>query len=194
MRLNEPVENEGDGRIESTSGGTSGGMSGGGGLIEVYRETVRPLHEYVGLRSGGSRELTEDILQEVYLRAIEIWHAGRPPREPLAWFKTLARNLLINYYRKHRPRLVEPGALSEVMNPERPASTAEAAALIHLGLAQLPSRHARLVEAFHLEGRTVRQIAVAQGISERAVEGRLDRARKAFRKKLEPLVRDVGGE
>jgi RNA polymerase sigma-70 factor (ECF subfamily) len=153
-------------------------------LIKVYRETVRPLHRFIALRSGGSRELIEDVLQEAYLRAIEVWHAGHPPREPLPWLKTLARNLLINYYRKHRPQLVDPSLLSE----------ARAVALIHWGLARLPDRHARLVEAFHLEGRSVREIATAGGLSERAVEGRLRRARKALEKRLEPLVRPAGDE
>ena len=163
-------------------------------LITVYRETVRPLHRFLALRSGGSRELIEDILQEVYLRAIEVWHAGHPPREPLPWLKALGRNLLINYYRKHRPQLVEPSLLSEAMDPERCAATPRAVALIHWGLAQLPDRQARLVEAFHLEGRSVREIAAGQGLSERAVEGRLHRARKALKKRLEPLVRRAGDE
>ena len=163
-------------------------------LIEVYRETVRPLHQFIALRSGGSRELTEDVLQEVYLRAIEVWHAGRPPREALPWLKTLARNLLINYYRKRRPKLIDPSLLNEVTNPEGPATTPPAVALIHWGLSQLPERHARLVEAFHLEGRSIRQIATEFGFSERAIEGRLHRARKALRKRLEPLVQRAGEE
>jgi RNA polymerase sigma-70 factor (ECF subfamily) len=158
-------------------------------LIAVYRETVRPLHRFVAVRCGGSRELVEDVLQEVYLRAIEVWHAGKPPRDPMAWLKTLARNLLINYYRKHRPQPVDPSLLGEVTDPDRQAATPRAVALIQWGLARLPERHARLVEAFHLEGRSVREIATALGLSERAVEGRLRRARKALRKRLEPLVR-----
>ena len=163
-------------------------------LIEVYRETVRPLHGFIALRAGGSRELVEDVLQEVYLRAIEVWQAGRPPREPLAWLKTLARNLLINYYKKHRPRLVDPVLLSEVTHPEQPAASPDAIALIHWGLARLPERHTRLIEAFHLEGRSVKEIAAMYRISERSVEGRLHRARKALRKRLEPLVHHAGDE
>jgi RNA polymerase sigma-70 factor (ECF subfamily) len=163
-------------------------------LIRVYRETVRPLHRFVALRAGGSRELVEDVLQEVYLRAIEAWQSGHPPREPLPWLKTLARNLLINYYRKHRARLVDPSVLSEATSPDRPAGTPAAVALIHRGLAGLPDRHARLLEAFHLDRRSVREIATALDLSERAVEGRLHRARKALRKRLEPLVRHDGEE
>ena len=140
---------------------------------EIYSYLWRLLNSH-----GGPEPALEaqDLAQEVYLRAIEVWHAGHPPRDPVAWLQTLARNLLINYYRKHRPRLVDPSLLNEAMDPQRRAATPEAVALIHRGLARLPDRHARLVEAFHLEGRSVREIATAEGLSERAVEGRLHRA------------------
>lgn len=163
-------------------------------LIAVYRETTRPLYQFIARRAGGSRELSEDVLQEVYLRAIEVWHSGHAPREPLAWLKTLARNLLINYYRRHRPQFVDPSLLSEAMNPEAPAATPTAIALVHWGLGELPDKHARIIEAFHLEGRSVREIAAAESLSERAVEGRLRRARTALKKKLEPLVRAAGDD
>ena len=124
----------------------------------------------------------------------EAWHSGRPPREALPWLKVLARNLLINYYRKRRPKLIDPSLLNEVTNPERPVTTSPAVALIHWGLSQLPERHARLVESFHLDGRSLREIATAHGLSERAVEGRLRRARKALKKRLEPLVQRAGDQ
>ncbi len=46
-----------------------------------------------------------------------------------------------------------------------------------------------MLEDFHLEGKDVRTIARDHGLSERAVEGRLRRARKALAKRL-----SVGGE
>jgi RNA polymerase sigma-70 factor (ECF subfamily) len=161
-------------------------------IISVYRETVRPLHRFVACRSGGSRELVEDVLQEVYLRAVEAWQGGRPPREPLPWLKTLARNLLVNYYRRRRPSAVDPVVLQEAIDPEHAPDTPDAAAIVHWGLARLSRREARLIEAFHLERRSVREIAMGEGATERAIEGRLYRARRNLRRRLEPLVREKG--
>ena len=163
-------------------------------VIVMYRETVRPLHQFVARRAGGSQELVEDILQEVYLRAVEVWDAGHPPRAALPWLKTLARHLLINYYRKHRPSLVDPAVLHDVVSATEPHTSPRAVALIHCALARLPDRHARFIEAFHLDGRSMRKIAAAYGLSERAVEGRLARARKALKKHLEPLIECEGDE
>jgi DNA-directed RNA polymerase specialized sigma24 family protein len=52
-------------------------------------------------------------------------------------------------------------------------------------LARLPLPQVRLLEAFHFERRPIAEIAAAQGLSERAVEGRLRRARQRLRHEIE---------
>jgi DNA-directed RNA polymerase specialized sigma24 family protein len=63
------------------------------------------------------------------------------------------------------------------------------AASLSWGMAQLRPAQACLLEAFHMDGKSVREIAEEMGVSERAVEGRLRRARLKLRKQLEPVVR-----
>jgi RNA polymerase sigma factor (sigma-70 family) len=60
-------------------------------------------------------------------------------------------------------------------------------------LARLPAAEARLLEAFHFEDRRVAQIAEGCGLSERAVEGRLRRARQRLRRELESVMEFEGG-
>lgn len=55
------------------------------------------------------------------------------------------------------------------------------AAAIQWGLTHLRAGPARLLESFHLDGRSVADIAAATGMSKHAVEGRLRRARVALR-------------
>ncbi len=162
--------------------------SGEPDLIRVYRETVEPLYRYVIRRTGGHKELAEDIVQEVYLRATDAWRRGNRPDEPLAWLQTVARNLLIKYFRRRKPQSVDPALLNGVIDQAQPPPTPEAVAMIQWGMAQLADRHARLLEAFHLDGQSTKAIAEARGLSERAVEGRLHRARAALRKRLAPLI------
>jgi DNA-directed RNA polymerase specialized sigma24 family protein len=47
--------------------------------------------------------------------------------------------------------------------------------------------HAELLEAFYFEEQSVREIAAARRLSERAVEGRLRRARNKLKKVLKRL-------
>ena len=60
-------------------------------------------------------------------------------------------------------------------------------------LARLPAAEAQLLEAFHFEDRRVAQIAEVSGLTERAVEGRLRRARQRLRRELETVMQFEGG-
>jgi DNA-directed RNA polymerase specialized sigma24 family protein len=56
-------------------------------------------------------------------------------------------------------------------------------------LSRLRRAHAEILEAFYFDGKSVRDIARERSLSERAVEGRLRRARAKLKKKLERIVR-----
>lgn len=160
-------------------------------LIRIYRETVDDLYRFVSSRCGRDRTLAEDVTQETWLRAVKAWRTQGPPDSPPAWLKTVARNLLANHYRRV-PMIsleaISPGWWETVSEDGGKWGSMDRTATLSWGLARLKPSHARLLEAFHLEGRSIRQIADDEGISERAVEGRLRRARQKLRTHLEPLV------
>lgn len=156
-------------------------------LIGIYREHARPLYAFVSRRVGGDRQLAEDIAQETWLRAVAAWRRGAPD-EPRAWLLRVARNVLVSHFRRWKPSAVDPAQVNLADNrwsPETPC----AASLVSWGLARLRRRQAQLLEAFYLDGKTTREIASEWGVSERAVEGRLRRARHNLRKCLGPHLR-----
>jgi len=160
-------------------------------LIDTYHEMVRPLYAYVSRRCGPDRGLAEDVTQETWLRAVVAWKKNGLPENPLAWLRTVARNLLINYYRRAPVLSLEalpPGWEERVLSNGTDGDAPRLMETMNWGLARLRPGQARLIEAFHLDGRKIAEIASDLGISERAVEGRLRRARLKLRKKLEPRV------
>jgi RNA polymerase sigma factor (sigma-70 family) len=164
-------------------------------ILAVYRETIDALYRYVSRNSCGDRSLAEDVTQETWLRAVREWRRKGPPDEPLAWLTTVARNLLASYYRRHRPAsldTVTAGELLSAFDEGRAAESAEMTSLVCRALARLPSAQAALLEAFHFEDRRMAQIAHASGASERAVEGRLRRARERLRRELESMLKVKG--
>ena len=70
--------------------------------------------------------------------------------------------------------------LGEPFGLDGPPDGPDATALVYWGLARLSRRRGELLEAFYLEGKKTTTIALEFGISERAVEGRLRRARQAL--------------
>jgi len=157
-------------------------------LKHVYRETVVPLYRYASRRCGGDRALAEDVTQEVWLRAVREWRRSGPPRHPWAWLLTTARNLILNELRR-RPAVsfdaVSPAVILDAIEHDRVSDSAEIAAVVAQAMLRLPEAEARLLEAFHYDRMKTAQIAESYGISERAVEGRLRRARERLRHELE---------
>lgn len=158
----------------------------------MYRDTVAPLYGYLLRQARGVRSLAEDATQETYLRALDRWRGARWPDEPLAWLQTVGRNLIRSHFRRARPQTVDDVDLDLLLAEPAPDS-ADAVRLLQWGLSRLREREVQLLEAFHLERRTVRDIATQLGLSERSVEGRLRRARAKLERRLAPFL-DTKGE
>jgi RNA polymerase sigma-70 factor (ECF subfamily) len=157
-------------------------------LVRIYRATIGPLYGYVSRRVGGDAALAEDLVQDTWMRAVGDWPSRGVPREPLAWLIRVARNTLVSHIRRMRPELVDPAVLDRIERDDSPAADdAEAAAAVNQALARLRRAHAELLEELYFNGRSVRDIAQSRGLSERAVEGRLRRARQKLKKKIEQM-------
>ncbi len=161
-------------------------------FLRIYGEAIRPLYAFVA-RRAGERRLSEDVTQETWLRAVESWRRDGLPADPLAWLEAVGANLLRNHFRREHPRALEADQLVVDLREERVASAGPgAAALLQWGLARLREGQARLLERRHLDGMGLPELAAETGLSVRAVEGRLRRARRDLAKHLSPHLKDAG--
>jgi RNA polymerase sigma-70 factor (ECF subfamily) len=160
--------------------------------LNTYRETVHPLYGYMAKRTGGNRELTEDIVQESYLRALDDWTRKRVPASPLAWLKKVARNILIDFLRKKRWNYKADLDNEPDVGFQKSEDQFESLELF-LAISSLGRKKARILEAFYYDGMSIREIANELTISEKAVEGRLRQARLSL-KSLLPNLRQNGGK
>ena len=164
-------------------------------ILATYRQTIGALYGYVSRHCGGDRTLAEDVTQETWLRAVREWRRKGVPARPIAWLTTVARNLLVSYYRRKRPSSLDSDSAGEVLaalDEGRAASSSARTAVVCHALARLPADQAQLLEDFHFEDRRMSQIAEQLGLSERAVEGRLRRARQKLRRELEAIMKIQG--
>jgi RNA polymerase sigma-70 factor (ECF subfamily) len=157
-------------------------------LIQTYRQTIRPLYAYVSRRVGGDASLAEDLVQDTWMRALDAWPSKGVPDEPLAWLVRVARNVLVSHFRRAQPQLTDPATL-DLEAAESSPDAPDTAAMVSWGLARVRRAHRDVLEAFYFDGKSVAEIARERSISERAVEGRLHRARAVLKKKLSRIVR-----
>jgi len=159
--------------------------------LMTYRETVPDLYGYLARRTGGNRELSEDIVQESYLRALESWNHKGVPDSPPAWLKRVAQNILIDYLR--RSKWIDKSAIRpEAGAVDPPAYDPRKSLEIFSAISSLGRKKAAILEAFYYEGKSVREIALEMRISERAVEGQLRRARRSLKSLLPDLYSNGG--
>ena len=160
--------------------------------LKMYKDTVHPLYGYMAKRTGGNRELTEDIVQESYLRALDNWKKKTLPHSPISWLKRVARNILIDYLRQKKWNYGED--IERLSNSGHQSSEDQIKSLeIFLAISSLGRKKAKILEAFYYNGKSVKEIATAMNISERAVEGQLRRARQSL-KSLLPEIKTNGGK
>jgi RNA polymerase sigma-70 factor (ECF subfamily) len=157
-------------------------------VLRIYRDTIRPLYGYVSRRVGGDSALAEDLVQETWMRALDAWPSRGVPDEPLAWLLRVARNTLVSHFRRVQPDAIDPSTI-EIEDERFSPATPDAAAIVSWGLSRLRRAQADVLEAFYFDGQSVREIAASRSMSERAVEGRLRRARLKLKKTIARLVR-----
>jgi RNA polymerase sigma-70 factor, ECF subfamily len=165
-------------------------------LRGIYRETIDALYGYASRRCGGQRELAEDVTQEVWLRAVRDWPRAGVPTNPLGWLTTVARNLILNHLRRRQGISLDDVSEADVLaavDNDAVSDSPEIATLVTCALGRLPKAEAQLLESFHYDRDRTAQLAERYGVSERAIEGRLRRARERLRREVELTLKTERG-
>ncbi|MHC4672521.1 MAG: RNA polymerase sigma factor [Planctomycetota bacterium] len=114
----------------------------------------------------------EDVMQEVFVKAISKFNTLRDPNKARAWLMQITRRMCIDSHRKQRP-------ISQIDNdiPGRPDNKDERIARLQAAISKLPEDYRETISLYYLDGRKCSGVAESLGISEVAVRQRLVRAR-----------------
>ncbi len=126
----------------------------------------------------------EDILQEVFVRVHR--HLCCQPEwdKPESWFYQIARNLIIDHYRRRRETAELPESLPA--EPELPEEDPEAALALSLRemVDELPEAYRQALILTEYQGLSQKQLAESLGISLSGAKSRVQRARDKLRDML----------
>ena len=130
--------------------------------------------------------LAEDLTSETFLAAAESLDRGRVPDLTVAWLVTVARNKLVDHWRREererrRLQLVHDADddLDDAVDAGLDAAFDRARA--HAVLAELGAHHRSALTLRYLDGLSVPEVADVLGRTVHATEALLVRARNAFR-------------
>jgi RNA polymerase sigma-70 factor, ECF subfamily len=171
-----------------------GQESGGGSVVGGQREAaLQELHDRhaselwrFAMRLTHDRQLSEDVVQEVLLKAWKDPSLGqRDEAAARAWLFTASRNLIIDRWRsaasRHEQRIEEA--------PEESVGDATSAVLdrwlIAEALTSLSVEHRSVISAAYYEGRSVADISARLRIPEGTVKSRLHYGLRTLRLALQ---------
>ena len=158
--------------------------------VEDHLDAV---YRYARRRVGP---LAEDVTQQAFEALFRADAAGRTPDDPGAYLLGTVRRRAADVYRR-RARRPEPVSLPEGWSgfvdselPDRALESAELTELVHVALGLLPATQRSLLEARFRAGLSVREIASRLDTTEKGVEMRLRRARRAFEARFRAVGED----
>jgi RNA polymerase sigma-70 factor (ECF subfamily) len=167
-------------------------------LERVFALHGRSLYRYFAVRVGGDTHRADDLMQKLWVRAKHS-SAGVHAAQLEYWLRGVARNLIREDWRKRaaarrRVPLVDPVVARELAEkiaaedlPDEYLQRQEVRDQLILAITELGTIEQEVIVGYYFQGESQASLANRFGISERAVEGRLYRARRALRRKLESL-------
>ena len=144
-------------------------------------ETLTPqmlVHKYasavLGLCIANTKNFhdSEDIMQEVFLRAVTKLNTLRDRSRARSWLLQIARRMCIDY---HRSRSDAKPIRDDVL--ARSSDEDEHIERLHDAISKLPDGYREPITLYYLNGHNCASVALTLGISEEAVRSRLVRAR-----------------
>ncbi|GAC40916.1 RNA polymerase sigma factor [Paenibacillus popilliae] len=138
-----------------------------------------------------NHDLTEDVIQESFLKVIASSPTSKNAEKIKAWLKKIARNTAYDYVRKNK-KYQFLTHLESMDEEELFAAAAETAVaeqveeqirdeMLHEALEQLNARYRNVLFRYYVEDKSHRELAREFGISEQASAQLLGRARKKLR-------------
>lgn len=151
---------------------------------QFYRDNVRAIHAFAALRLG--QDDAADLTAEVFHAAALLVSDGRGDDLSTAWLYGVARNKIIDQWRKATVRAAKAHLIrlrrDEAADfPPDWASDARREQVLD-ALDQLTPRHRALLILHHVEGLPIAEVVEVLGSTPAATESALARARAAFRR------------
>ncbi len=151
---------------------------------ELWAEFGGPLRRFIARRVRDERD-TEDLLQEVFLRAHVAAHGVRDPDRVRPWLYRVAANAVADHHRGRRLADL-PLAADDLAEdaPESDNANGEVARCLGPIIDELPEGYRRALVLADLEGRPQKEVAEELGLSLSGAKSRVQRARMKLRATL----------
>ena len=150
-------------------------------VLQAWNTHESELHNFLRHRAGDE-QLADDLLQDVFVKAMQQGKQFCTLDNERAWLFQVARNALIDLYRLGHVTIELP---EDIPQPESAHEPIQAlGACVKRVLSEITPEDRDIIEKCDLEGVKQKDYAVTHGLSLAAVKSRLLRARERMRSQM----------
>lgn len=167
-------------------------------ITEIFRREQGRLRSFVRKRVDNEGD-AEDILQDVFSALVEANWLTRPVEQAGAWLFRVARNRIIDFFRKKRPVQFEDEGIEDLLpSPDAGPDAAYLRSLLweelEQALAELPEEQRSVFIAHEIEGRSFKELSAETGVSVNTLLSRKRYAVLHLRERLKDINEEITGE
>jgi RNA polymerase sigma factor (sigma-70 family) len=168
-------------------------------LSDIFRRERGRLRGFVRRRVADERDV-EDILQDVFYELVEADRLMKPVDMAGAWLFRVARNRIVDFFRKKHPvPLDDDLSIEELLpSPDAGPDAAFARSLLweelEAALDELPEEQREVFIAHEIDGRSFKEIAQETGIPVNTLLSRKHYAVLHLRERLKEINEEIMGE
>lgn len=160
-------------------------------FVTIYKELALPITKFVIKRMGATESEAEEIVEETFVAAWRGWNTFEHKSSYFTWLCRISLNKISDYYRDQvnkNSRIVVPliDALTETDNkslsPEEMMTLKDLRKSVNRCLDSMSPEKRQLLQFRYWYDLSYNEIGKILGISERAVEGQIYRAKEEFAK------------
>ena len=152
-------------------------------LGETFSALQSNLRHYLGSRVDESD--LEDLLQDIFVKALNAINNEKSPRNLPAWLYAVARTTVVDYYRaKKANSVIRKDSYPDKVNIEDDLLEQQLANCLKPLALELPEIYRDTLLATEFEGKKMRELSQKTGLSLSAIKSRASRARAMLKDKL----------
>ncbi|MCX6735041.1 MAG: RNA polymerase sigma factor [Candidatus Peregrinibacteria bacterium] len=160
---------------------------------KYYEEHMPQVYGYVYMRTNRDKSLAEDIVSEIFLKAIENFEQYSKEKGTFkSWIFQITKNYLIDYFRSNKNKA--SSSIDDLANELRdPSDTKKAAQeeiekeIIKEAIETLPDNKKELILLRYFSGYSYEEIAEITKDNENNIRVVIHRTLQDLKRKLEPI-------
>lgn len=149
-------------------------------VLGWYKQYQQPLLRFIHTKIADPQD-AQELCQNTFLSCLESLPLFKETSSLWTWMCSIARHEVADYYRKkYAKKVLKLIPFAEALLPEQIIDVHDVSQAVRSALRKLSSRDRELLQLKYVDGKSVKSIAFALGVSVKSAESLLYRARKAF--------------